>query len=68
MKRGELSKKLATNLRNRRGDKSLMEFGRKTGISYATLSRIESEQQNVSLDTLEKICISLNCDISDLFK
>ena len=51
-----------------RGDKSLMEFGRKTGISYATLSRIESQQQNVSLETLEQMCIALNCSIADLFK
>ena len=51
-----------------RGDMSLKEFGRKTGISYATLSRIESSQQNVSLQTLEQLCISLKCNISDLFK
>ena len=68
MKRGELRAKLAKNLRAMRGDKSLMEFGRKTGISYATLSRIESQQQNVSLETLEQMCIALNCSIADLFK
>ena len=68
MKRRELSKNLAKNIRLLRGDLSLKEFGRKTGISYATLSRIESRQQNVSLVTLEKICIALNCDISDLFE
>ena len=68
MKRRELAKKLAKNLREMRGDMSLKEFGRKTGISYATLSRIESSQQNVSLQTLEQLCISLKCNISDLFK
>ena len=68
MKRGELRAKLAKNLRAMRGDRSLMEFGRKTGISYATLSRIESQQQNVSLETLEQVCIALNCSIADLFK
>ena len=46
MKKKELAKKLAKNLREMRGNMSLMEFGRKTGISYATLSRIESSQQN----------------------
>lgn len=68
MKKGDLSTKLAKNLRAMRGDKSLKEFGRKTGISYATLSRIESQQQNVSLDTLEQLCLSMKCSISDLFK
>ncbi|MCH8847148.1 MAG: helix-turn-helix transcriptional regulator [Proteobacteria bacterium] len=68
MKRRELAKKLAKNFREMRGDMSLKEFGRKTGISYATLSRIESSQQNVSLQTLEQLCISLKCNISDLFK
>ena len=68
MKKRELAKKLAKNLREMRGNMSLMEFGRKTGISYATLSRIESSQQNVSLKTIEQLCISLKCNISDLFK
>lgn len=68
MRKGELAKKLAENLREMRGNKSLKAFSRKTGISYATLSRIESQQQNVSLDTLEQLCITLKCNISDLFK
>ena len=68
MKRGELAKKLAKNLREMRGDMTLKEFERKTGISYATLSRIESSQQNVSLETIEQLCFSLKCNISDLFK
>ena len=68
MKKRELAKTLANNLRELRGDMSLIEFGRKTGVSYATLSRIESQQQNVSLNTLEQICIALNCNLSDLFK
>ena len=68
MKKRELAKKLAKNLREMRGNMSLMEFGRKTGISYATLSRIESSQQNVTLETIEQLCISLKCNISGLFK
>lgn len=68
MKKGVLASKLAKNLREMRGERSLIEFGRKTGVSYATLSRIESEQQNVTLDTLEQLCIALKCNISDLFK
>ena len=68
MKKRELAKKLAKNIREMRGNMTLMEFGRKTGISYATLSRIESSQQNVSLETIEQLCISLKCNISGLFK
>jgi len=68
MSKGELANKLAKNIREMRGNKSLKAFSRKTGISYATLSRIESQQQNVSLHTLEQLCISLKCNLSDLFK
>ncbi|MBZ5640797.1 MAG: helix-turn-helix domain-containing protein [Acidobacteriia bacterium] len=50
-----------------RGGQSQNEFSRKAGVSGPTINRIENEIQNVSLDTLEKLCIRLKCDIADLF-
>ena len=43
------------------------EFARKLGITKSTLHRIEMNEQNVGLDTLELICKRLKCGIPDLF-
>ena len=63
-----LARRLATNLKKRRGEMPQRIFARKVGISYSTIARIEIEQQNVSLKTLEQLCKALKCDIGDLFK
>lgn len=63
----KLANQLAKSMRGLRGDLSQREFARKLGISIATLSRIESAQQNVSLATLERLCIRLKCDMGQLF-
>lgn len=42
-------------------------FSSKTGISSSSLCRIENEEQNVSLDTLEHLCQVFRCNIGDLF-
>ena len=62
-----LPQKLAATLRRLRDEATQREFARKLGVSVATLSRLESAQQNVSLATLEKICTRLKCNIEDLF-
>lgn len=62
-----LSKKLAKNLRARRGEQTQDAFARKLGISRATLNRLESASQNTTLKTLNQITKSLRCDIGDLF-
>lgn len=59
---------LATKLRTLRGDVPQRTFARKLGISVATLNRLESCQQNVTLNTLEKLCVHLKCKIGDLFE
>ncbi len=66
-RKGFLQKRLAKGLARFRGEESQNRFARKLGISNASLNRIENQRQNVSLDTLEKLCIHLNCDIVDLF-
>jgi DNA-binding XRE family transcriptional regulator len=64
----DISKKLAANLRARRGKLTQEEFARKLGISRATLNRLESSSQNTTLKTLNQITKSLKCDVGDLFK
>ncbi len=58
--------KLAKNLRAIRGDSNQKDFAKKLGISQSTLARIESEQQNVSIDMLELICKRLRCQLSEI--
>ena len=64
--KGFLRKRLARGIAQIRGDQSQNEFSRRAGVSGPTINRIENEIQNVSLDTLEKLCIRLNCDIGEL--
>ena len=60
-------KRLAQHIRALRGDQVQVAFAQRLGISQSSLQRIENEDQNVALDTLETICIRLNCEIGDLF-
>lgn len=41
------------------------ELREKTGISQATLAKLV-KGENVNTETLEKICISLGCEIGDI--
>ena len=59
--------KLARNLRNLRGEQNQVSFARKLSISQSTLARIESEQQNITIDMLELMCKRLKCSPNDLF-
>ncbi len=67
MKKGALVRRLAKGLAQMRGNISQNKFARQIGISNASLNRIENQQQNVSLETLETLCMRLKCDITDLF-
>jgi DNA-binding Xre family transcriptional regulator len=62
-----LADALATNLRARRGALTQEAFARKLGVSRATLTRLETAGQNVTLETLERICKRLRCDVAELF-
>ena len=42
-----------------------MEFKEMIGISNGTLARL-GKNEPVSLDVLEKICITLDCEIQDV--
>jgi DNA-binding Xre family transcriptional regulator len=63
-----LAKILAKRLRALRGGAPQRAFARRLGVSVATLNRLESCQQNVTLGTLEKLCTRLKCGIGDLFE
>ncbi|MCW8128082.1 helix-turn-helix domain-containing protein [Microbulbifer halophilus] len=59
---------LARQLRAKRDAMGLgqQEFAKKLAISQSTLARIESGQQNVTIDMLELICNRLKCKIFEL--
>lgn len=61
------AKRLADNLKARRGKQTQETFARKLGISRATLTRLENASQNTTIKTLEQIARALRCDIGDLF-
>jgi len=63
----DLPKRLANNLKRRRGELSQVRYARKLGISGPTLNRIENEGQNITLATLQQLCKAIKCDIGDLF-
>lgn len=63
----QLRKRLAKTIKQKRGKMTEREFARKVGLSKTTLHRIENQDQNVTLDTLEYLCKKFKCDISDLF-
>ena len=65
--KGFLRRRLARGIARIRGAQSQNEFSRRAGVSGPTINRIENRVQNVSLDTVEKLCIRLKCDIEDLF-
>ena len=67
MKRFDLNKRLANFIKDKRGNLSYMQFEKKYGISSSSVSRIESEEQNVTLKTLEDLCIAFKCDVGELF-
>ena len=63
-----LPKKLAKFMQEKRGDLTFEQFSEKLGISSTSLHRIERCKQNVTLETLQKICDRLKCKTADIFK
>ena len=62
-----LRARLAAFIRNARGDVPQRVFARKIGVAQSTIMRIENEDQNVTLDTLEQLCKAFRLDVGDLF-
>ena len=63
-----LRQQLAQYLRAQRGDQTLIQFARKIGISDSTLQRLEIGEQNITIDTLERLLGRLKCDLRDIFE
>ena len=66
-KSANLRRRLAIGIAALRGEESQNAFAKRVGVSGPTINRIENEVQNVSLETLERLCRNLRCDIADLF-
>lgn len=62
-----LAEKLGKKLRTLRGDMTQRDFARRIGISQPVLNRIEQGTQNVTLETIQRMCDRLNCGIGYLF-
>ncbi len=62
----DFSKRLGERLRSLRGEATLREFAPKLGLDARALHRIESGEQNITLETLATICERLNCRAGDL--
>lgn len=62
-----LRKQLGEFLRKRRGKLTYAEFARRIGLSSSTLQRIETGEQNVTLDTLQHLVARLRCRLSEIF-
>lgn len=62
-----LRSRLAAFIRQRRGNTPQRVFARKMGVAQSTIMRIENEDQNVTLQTLEQLCKAFHVDVGDLF-
>lgn len=62
-----LRRRIAKFMIEKRGNQPLRDFARHCGLSKTTISRIEKEEQNVTIDTLEHLCKVFRCEVQDLF-
>lgn len=62
----DFRKNLAENIRARRGKMTQTAFALKVGVNQATINRIEQGIQNVTIDTLQRLCKRLKCSAGDL--
>lgn len=62
-----LRSRLAAFIRHKRGDTPQRLFARKLGLAQSTIMRIENEDQNVTLHTLEQLCKAFHVDVAELF-
>lgn len=63
-----LRRRLAKKLKRIIGDRTQREFCREIGMTQATINRIINCEQNVTLDSLEKLANRLKIDACDLIK
>jgi transcriptional regulator with XRE-family HTH domain len=67
MKQYKLKERLAKFISSKRDGMPLRAFAQKYGLSFASISRIEKLEQNVTINTLEGLCRAFKCDVDELF-
>ena len=62
-----LRSRLAVFIRQKRAGMSQRAFASRYGLAQSTVMRIENEDQNVTLNTLEQLCRVFRVDVGELF-
>ena len=65
--RKSLDAQLAAYLKKTRGTTSYARFAKKTGLSDATLHRVEKMERHITLNKLETLMTKLKIRLSDIF-
>jgi transcriptional regulator with XRE-family HTH domain len=65
--RRHFDRQLAKYLRKVRGGMSYAQFAKKTGLSHATLHRIERGEHHLTLNKLEDVLRKLKVRLRDVF-
>lgn len=66
--RGKFAENLTKNLKKLQGEETQQAFARRLGLSQPTLFRILMREQNINIDTLEKICRRLHVSATALLE
>lgn len=62
-----LDRQLGQFLRQKRGELTYAQFGRKVGLPPSTLFRLENGQQSITLGKLHQVLSRLKCKLADVF-
>ncbi|MGS2722136.1 helix-turn-helix domain-containing protein [Porticoccus sp. GXU_MW_L64] len=65
--KADLKHRIAKFISEKRNGMPYREFGRLYGINKDMASRLEKEEENITIDSLEHLCKAFRCDIADLF-
>jgi len=64
----KLRKQLGEFLRQERGNLTLAQFAKKLGVSDSSLQRLEIGEQNITIDTLERLLGKLDAPMEKVFR
>lgn len=65
--RRNLDRQLANFLKKKRGELSLADFAKLTGLSHTTLHRLERGEHHLTLNKLETLLTRLKLRLKDIF-
>ena len=63
---GKFSKRLGRRLKAIRGERTVREMARLTGVSKSAWNLLEQGQHNATLATIERMCRGLKCQPGQL--